>query len=309
MLYNHLRKAVCVSLSLAMMCGVFTGFTAYEEEETAIDDIAVVEETEESDGEVAIVPEEVVTDAVSIDPALGTDDDEGDELPIVPEGDTPITLSAHTIATEGLIVLNFKLILPDEFMADVANGAKILINGVEQDIANAPHDGARLVFSYAVPAAEIFDTVTLETLRGNGDGYPMVDKNGVLIGSTFDYSVQSYIEYARAAASGNQKLMDLVNYLSEYGNYAVDAFHHETTGTVPAKDPDIAAQIDSITKTSSEITALAPVVNDDGTQALTYDVSTLELQSGTNINHYFKIATGADINDYKFIVVHAAQQR
>ena len=306
MLYNHLRKAVCVSLSLAVMCGAFTGFAAYEEEETAIDDIAVVEETEESDGEVAIVPEEVVTDEVSIDPALGTDDDEGDELPIVPEGVTPITVAGKALALEGRVEINFYMQIPQEFINK--DGAKIVVNDSYEgtdteyavsDIPTVVRSGVTYYFlKFPVAAKQLRKTLTVTAVYGNDELYPMVDAAGHLMPNGLVYSAQTYVD--NKVSDSNAKLVRLVKCLSEYGSCAQVYFNYELD-TIPEHFDDITAEIAGVTASDLERYASTKTDSSAGSN-FSYKGTSLNLEDVTMIYFNFGFLNGAGVSNFKYYV-------
>ncbi len=306
MLYNHLRKAVCVSLSLAMMCGALTGFASYEEEDTAIDDITVVEETEESDGEAAIVPEEVVTDEVSIDPALGTDDDEGDELPIIPEGETPITVGGKSLALEGSVKVNFYLQIPQEFTNKT--GAKIVVEDsydgsvTDYDVADIPtvvRSGVTYHhLSFSIAVKELRRTFTVTPIYEDDRIYPMVDSKGVLLTDGLVYSAQTYIN--NKVTDDNANLVRLVKCLSEYGSCAQTYFNFQTE-TIPAHYDDIVADIANVT--ASDLQAYASVKEDTSEGSdFSYGGTSLNLEDVTMINFNFTFKNDAEVSDFKYYV-------
>ena len=308
MLNVHLRKAVCASLSLAMLCGAFTGFAVYEEEDTAIDDIAIVEETEESDEEVAVMSEEIVeSEEASIEPALAsTDDDEGDELPLIIDGVNPVVVDSKSLALNGYIVVNFYLDLPEEFLSK--DNARIIIkcgDDSEEYAANEAVKGSDglYIFSYGVASGQMRDTVTLTAVCGSDNkAYPMVDNKDVYLPDGCDYSVQTYIDNMINKYGENPnytKLISLLRYMNEYGSYAQVQFNYKPTEH-PDFDTDIKTEMDGVS--AADLSQYANTTVKNGDTKISYGGSSVVLESATELKFYFSLKNGATVDDYTFTV-------
>ena len=214
---------------------------------------------------------------------------------------TPVRVASRSLALQGYILINYYLDLPQEFID--AEGAQIIIGDTTYSVsdANLSTDGL-YIFSYGVASGQMRDIVTLKSVYGNDQLYPMIDNDGNDVTSGSDYSVQTYIDRMISKYADNSaytKLITLLRYMNEYGSYAQVQFNYNPTEH-PDFDADIKAEMDAVSADRLEQYKNTTVKNGD--DKISYGGSSVVLESATEMRFYFSLKNGATIDDYTFTV-------
>ena len=207
----------------------------------------------------------------------------------------PSQVVATSIALNDRIGINYYLDLPDEVAND--ENAYAQVNNVRYEIGAKNSDGLYPVRA-SVAVAEMNDELHLWICNGEGGVYTLCDKDGNDVTATgYTYSVAAYI--AEAKASGNdQKLKLLLDRTNDFGKSAQDHFGYNTAlGTFSYSASDIS---DVTSSDLNRYKSSVVVMNSDA--GISSAGSSLSLDTATVIRHYFKLAPGKTINDFKFTV-------
>lgn len=207
----------------------------------------------------------------------------------------PSQVVETSIALNDRIGINYYLDLPDEVAND--ENAYAQVNNVRYEIGAKNSDGLYPVRA-SVAVAEMNDELHLWICNGEGGVYTLCDKDGNdVTANGYTYSVAAYI--AEAKASGNdQNLMLLLDRTNDFGKSAQDHFGYNTDlGTLSYSASDISGVASSdLNRYKSSV-----VVNNPDA-GISSAGSSLALDTATVIRHYFKLAPGKTINDFRFTV-------
>ena len=204
----------------------------------------------------------------------------------------------RSLALEGYIGLNFYLDLPDEFVND--EGAYILVDGIRKDIPPKDIVRDRYCVTAELPAAMMRHNVVLKLITGDGEMYPLLDTDRNYCPDGYVFSVQDYIDIAKARLDPQKDaaLLNMIKYMSEYGMYAQRYFNIDKDKV--KTDTSIFSEITALGP--DDLSAYAPVINLDGGSGIAFANSTLDLDSATTLSHYFTLDAGKSIEDYVFLV-------
>ena len=106
--------------------------------------------------------------------------------------------------------------------------------------------------------------------------------------------MHEYIEAVRETSS-DQKLIDLVNAMADYGVLAQLQFNYNTENL-----PQIQGDLDSVT--TAELAAFEPQVTEGAATGVSYYGTSLVLESETVLRVYFTLDERASIGDFTFKV-------
>ncbi len=208
----------------------------------------------------------------------------------------PAQVERTSIALNDLIGINFKLVLPDDFLED--SDAYVEVNGTVCQIGNKDSNG-RYVVTYSVPVVEIEKELVLKLYKGDGTLYPLLNKSGSNVTNDgFAYSVAEYITEANAAGSGvSDATITVLKRLADFSKKSQLYFNPSAN---VGSYSDIAGDINNVTVSDfksykfEESYAANPGIKRSG--------SSLALETATEINHKFILDSGKEITDYKFYV-------
>ena len=132
----------------------------------------------------------------------------------------------------------------------------------------------------------------LRVFNGADEAVALLDREGAdYTAEGYSYAAQQYIEAARG--TGNEKLIKLVNALSDLGSLSQLYFKVDEENRA-----EVLADLSAVTLES--VTDYAPQVNVKDGAGLSFIGSSLLLREDFTIRHYFKV-TG-DISQYTFMV-------
>jgi len=149
-----------------------------------------------------------------------------------------VSCAGYSLILNGTIDLNFKMELEDEdavalgqkgaymnFTLDGKDYSKVFVAGLEKD-----EDTGFYEFKCGVPVKDMGKDVQAQMIVPGGDG--TAERKGLV----YTYSVKKYIDYTREN-SDTEKLVALVEAMSDFGEYATAYFNKDyTLGTVYGTD-------------------------------------------------------------------------
>ena len=205
---------------------------------------------------------------------------------------------SRSLALDGYIGLNFYLDLPDEFVND--EGAYILVDDIRNEIPAKDTARDRYCVTAKLPAAMMRHDVVVKLIKGDGSMYPLLDTDRNYVPNGYVFSVQDYIDIAKARLDPQKDaaLLNMIKYMSEYGMYAQRYFNIDMDKV--KTDTSIFFEISALGP--DDLSAYAPVINLDGGSGIAFANSTLDLDSATTLSHYFTLDAGKSIEDYVFLV-------
>ena len=204
-------------------------------------------------------------------------------------------VAGKSLSLKGKIALNFYLELPETLLED--EGAYVTINDEQFPISKAKtiqQNGKTLYrFTVNVKFAQLTEERVLHVYTGEGELAKLLKLDGTdLTESGYAFKAQDYIEVVRET-SEDEKLLQLVNALSDVGSLAQLQFNYNVDSRV-----EVVGDLDSVTADS--ISQFAMVLNVKEGAGISYYGSSLLLQENTVIRHYFTV-TGS-ISQYTFKV-------
>lgn len=206
---------------------------------------------------------------------------------------TPAIVANRSLYLKGNVGLNFYLTLPDSFVAD--KGACAKINGTALPIPVKDGNGY-YKFTYYVTAKEMRDDVVLQLFDGQGKPYPLQTGEGADCTGGYMFSAQAYFDLAHAKST-DQKLLTMLDRMSDYGMYAQVHFQHSVDKAVITSA--MGTRLAGVTE--SVLAPYADSVTAANGAAISYAGATLMLKSETSIRHYFRLSSGS-IGEYTFYV-------
>ncbi len=214
----------------------------------------------------------------------------------------PASINGITLDLNDHISINYKMVLPEELLADT--GAYVTI--VREDattnypIAQADMDNkGRYVFKCYLAAAEQRDTVVLSVHRSDGSVYPLLNKEGVDVTSTgFIFSAEAYYEGVNTPGAYPAALLDVLERMLDYGKYAQTYFNYNTgAGSLTPEAETLISDV-----TLETLDKFKPVIATATDSPITRSGSTLDLRDATVLAHNFVIADGYSVDDFIFTV-------
>jgi hypothetical protein len=212
--------------------------------------------------------------------------------------DTFADVYGCSISLKGNIALNFYVIPSEELLADANAYVTLGDKQVKFSEATTRVQGEDTLYQFTVSlhAKQMNDVVTLRVFDGEGNPAAMYrhSNNEDITETGYSYSVHEYIEAVRETSS-DQKLIDLVNAMADYGVLAQLQFNYNTENL-----PQIQGDLDSVT--TAELAAFEPQVTEGAATGVSYYGTSLVLESETVLRVYFTLDEGASIGDFTFKV-------
>jgi hypothetical protein len=213
--------------------------------------------------------------------------------------DGALTVTAEvygsSVSLKGNIALNFYLIVPDELKEDA--GAYVMLNDSKYMINEATTrtvgEYTLYQFTIALHAKQMNDEVVMRVYTGENEQVTLyTHSTGENVTETgYVYTIQDYIEKTRESST-DEKLVALVNAMSDYGILAQKQFNYNTEGL-----PEVQADLSAVTK--ENLTAYAPKETAGAATGVSYEGLSLVLESETVLRFYFTVDEG-EIGDYTF---------
>ena len=200
----------------------------------------------------------------------------------------------RTLLLQSQIGIRFYLEMPETVLEDSA--AYVSIDGVKFPVSTAPTSSISgktyYTFTIYVKIAELTQQHLLRVFSGTDEPVALLDRQGADYTDVgYSYAAQQYIEAARA--TGDAKLIRLVNALSDLGSLAQQYFKVDVENRAEVQADLSAVTLDSASQYAAKVDVK------DGT-GLNYVGASLLLREDVTIRHYFKV-TG-DISQYTFKV-------
>ena len=200
----------------------------------------------------------------------------------------------RTLLLQSQIGIRFYLELPETVLED--SNAYISIDGVKFPVSSAPTSSISgktyYTFTIFVKMPELTEQHLLRVFSGADEAVALTDREGTdYTAEGYRYAAQQYIEAARG--TGNEKLIKLVNALSDLGSLAQQYFKVDVENRA-----EVLADLSAVTLES--VSGYAPTVNVKDGSGLNFIGTSLLLREDVTIRHYFKV-TG-DISQYSFTV-------
>ncbi len=191
-------------------------------------------------------------------------------------------LSGASLSLSGNIGVNFFMELDESVIADEnAYMQFTLPNGDKPQVmvSDAKAKDGCYVFSCEVSAKEMDSKITAQMITSNGEG------------TVYEYSVKEYADSVSENQSNfDEKTINLVNAMANYGDYAKAYFGGETLAATPEMDNITADILAGYEKRENGVLP----------SGVTYYGSSLILESNTTLRHYFKVADGTDVSQCNF---------
>ncbi len=209
--------------------------------------------------------------------------------------DTYADVYGCSISLKGNIALNFYVIPSEELIADpnayvMLGETKLLFS---EATTRTVGEDTLYQFTLSLHAKQMNDVVTLRVYDGENNLVALYrHSNDEDVTETgYSYSVQTYIQTVRETSS-DQKLIALVNAMSDYGSLAQAQFGYNT-------DSRAAVQADLSGVTAENLESFQAVKTDGTATGVSYYGTSLLLQSETVMRIYFTLDEG-EIGDYTF---------
>jgi hypothetical protein len=200
-----------------------------------------------------------------------------------------------SVSLKGNIALNFYLIVPDELKED--SGAYVMLNDTKYMINEATTrtvgDYTLYQFTISLHAKQMSDPVTLKVFTGDDEVVTLyTHTTGENVTETgYVYTVRDYIAKTKESST-DEKLIALVNAMSDYGALAQIQFNYNTENV-----PEIQADLSAVT--AETLADYEAKVTEGTATGMSFKGTSLLLQSETVIRFYFNLDEG-EIGDYTF---------
>ena len=213
--------------------------------------------------------------------------------------DAPLTPMAEvfgvSLSLKGSVGLNCLLILPEELTKDAK--AYVELNGTKLPVSEAKTrsagDKTLYQFSTELHAKQMNDPVVLRAFGGDGKPCALCrySDGAVLTDTGFVFAVKDYIKAIREN-SKDEKLVALVNALSDVGSLAQEQFGYDTKKSARLQGEPSSVTAESLASCEAQVTP--------GTaKGVSFKDGSLALNSGTAIRLLFSLDKGK-IGDYSF---------
>lgn len=200
-----------------------------------------------------------------------------------------------SLSLKGNIGLNFFLTIPENILA--VEGAYVDLNGEKLPVASAKTrevSGETLhQFTLELPAKEMNDVVTLRLLDADDAALKLYNNGEDLTETGFAFTIHDYIQRA-LETSEDENLKALMVAMSDYGSLAQKHFKYNLSNC-----PEILGEPEAVTL--ADLEAYQEVDTAGTATGLTYEGSSLVLESQTVLRFYFTLDEGK-ISDYTFKV-------
>ena len=197
---------------------------------------------------------------------------------------------SFSVGLGGRITMNYYMVLDEQVVNDP--NAKLLFDvpktgstyALEIPVSEADFEGGLYVFSCPVAPKELTSEIKCRILTG-------AELEG--INDTFSYSVKQYADYILANADTYKKQVPMIKALLNYGAYAQIYFDYRTDNL--ANESEFMTEED---KTLEDCDLSKYQYTYAGQQqGVKYHGTSLVLDSGTDIKHYFIFNNPSDINN------------
>lgn len=200
---------------------------------------------------------------------------------------------------KGRITLNAWLYIPPA-VVEADSDLYVTLSGEPYKVADAATsvvDGQTLyIFPVEKAATQYNDAVTLRLYSGDRTRLPLYYHEQDVTDTGWAYSVQHYLNKARELMGSDTNLYKVATAMNDFGSYAQQFFGHNTDNRANILQSEAVAAVDANTLKDYEAKISGTL---DG---ITYSGSSLLLNSGTVIRHYFVLDSGSSIEDYTFKV-------
>ena len=233
---------------------------------------------------------------------------------VVFDPNEPGTVVTHSLSLNGDICVNFYVSIPapdanchmefnfcnETLTVPIDLGQTITRNGLVLYKFSCPLNASQT-------SADVQATLWLTddgTIDPNANWGPIY-KGGFYGKMLESYSVNQYLEEisGNIIYQNNEPLMNLMRSISVYSNYANELF-----GTDPDFMPSVLFDASAIDGIDAAALANYAAVTEDYGNEITYFGSSLVLRTTTAIHHYFTLAQGQDIEDYRFVCTNTGEE-
>ena len=191
-------------------------------------------------------------------------------ITVIETGSIGAKLAGYSLSLEGNIGVNFHMQLSEAVLADTGAymnftlGAKEYLNVPVTEAINSTANGTNYyVFKCTVPVKDMDTEITAQIVLSDGQK-----------GSEYSYTVSKYVDYIREHEEDFIEEIELVDSMSNFGNFATAYFSDETISEIP--EEMLAVTSETLKAYQSEL----PENN-------IYYGSSLLLKSETVLRHYF----------------------
>ena len=184
--------------------------------------------------------------------------------------------------------------LSDTILAD--KGAYVEVNGNKILVTDATKlkSGKTILygFDFNLGPKMFNDEINVKLFNGNGEQVILVSYDQNILPDGFTFKAQDYID-STIATSTNTKLVDTMKALSDLGHYAQVYYKYNTENL--AELYGVSADV-----TVDDVANCAGVVVTENKDVLTYNGSSMLLQSEIKIRQYFTLAADVDASTLTF---------
>ncbi|MBQ6273757.1 MAG: S8 family serine peptidase [Oscillospiraceae bacterium] len=186
------------------------------------------------------------------------------------------------------------LFLSADVLAD--SGAYVTVNGTKIPVksGNKVKVSGKYAYGYSFDIGpKMFnDQVTIKLYNGADEELVILDKEGEYLPDGFIFTAQEYIDKV-IANSTDEKLVNTMIALNDFGHYAQVYFKYNTANIAPLKG-DISAV------TAEDLAEYAGVITTIDEDVLTYVGSSMMLENEMKIRQYFTLGDGVELSSLTF---------
>jgi len=208
--------------------------------------------------------------------------------------DPPVILHSASLTLNGYVEVNFYVSVPEDQLKDTVihisrNGKnEKTFNAADITIETTAEGIRRQKYSYPLTALEMRDKVLLTVTDKEGKVKNLESEKGKSFANGYEYSVAKYIEIARKHYGSNTELMELLNRMDQYGQWAQKSAEYEAGSLNPEVIPDDEVSLGTLS--GYKYIPEGDVTSINMTASLTLD-------SGTDVNFYFVLPKEEDISN------------
>lgn len=171
------------------------------------------------------------------------------------------------------------------------NDEKILVqNGIKSTVSGQ----TIYAYDFNLGPKMFNDDINVKFFNGNGEQVNMIDKELNLLPEGYTYTAQQYILKV-VAANTNAKLVATMKALSDFAHYAQVYYNYNTENLA-----ELYGVSDDVT--AADLADYAGKVISVDSSKITYNGSTMMLQSEIKIRQYFTLASGVSVEDLVFSI-------
>ena len=189
------------------------------------------------------------------------------------------------------------LFLSADVLAD--SGAYVTVNGTKIPVksGNKVKVSGKYAYGYSFDLGpKMFnDQVTIKLYNGADEELVILDKEGEYLPDGFIFTAQEYIDKV-IANSTDEKLVNTMIALNDFGHYAQVYFKYNTANIAPLKG-DISAV------TAEDLAEYAGVITTIDEDVLTYVGSSMMLENEMKIRQYFTLGDGVELSSLTFKII------